>query len=309
MRKRFAVAIVTVFTACLMVALCGCTGPYDPNASMKESTVDPAALHEAGVLHVGVDASSYPLAGEANGQISGIDVDVASALAQEMGLKVDFVDVGSDPVEALAAGEVDIVMSVEGEEAEGIWTSDAYAPSVIGVFSMDEGAAVPKKSKKPTIAAQASSLSEWLVTRQFGADALVSADDLKTVFTDISDGTSQYAASDVVAGTYVLNSQGIPGHLVALMQQPDGYCVGIAIDNVELQTALTQALSTIQGNGIMAIIMQKWTGGIVEVSGAKLTESAKSEDEKPKAQTLVEQALADNAGDATGEVGANAVTG
>ena len=309
MNKRFVAVIVSAMAAVLLVALCGCTGPYDPNASMKESTVEPEALHQPGTLRVGVDAASYPFAGQANGEITGLDVDVASALAQEMGLKVEFVDVGSEPGEALSAEDIDIVMGIEGEEAgDSIWTSDAYAPSAIGVFSMDEGAAVPKSSKNPSIAAQTSSLSAWLVSRQFGAEALTAEDDLKTVFQDLADGKVQYAAADAVVGTYVLNNAGTPGYLVALMQQPDGYCVGVASDKTALQTAVTQALSTVQGNGIMAIIMQKWTGGAVNVQDVKLTASAKDEDEKPKAQTLVAQALSDNADGETPEVGANAVT-
>lgn len=308
MKKRFVAVAVSALAAVLLVALCGCTGPYDPNASMKESTVAPEALHQPGTLRVGVDASSYPFAGQANGETSGIDVDVASALAMEMGLKIEVVDVGAEPAKAIEAGDVDIVMGVEGEEAgDSMWTSDAYAPSVIGVFSMDEGAAVPKSSKKPSIAAQTSSLSAWLVSRQFGAEALTAEDDLKTAFADLADGTVQYAAADAVVGKYVLNSQGINGYLVALMQQPDGYCIGMAGDNAELQTAVTQALSTIQTNGIMGIIMQKWTGGPVNVQDVKLTASAKDEDEKPKAQTLAAQAIAENAGGETPEVGANAV--
>jgi polar amino acid transport system substrate-binding protein len=105
MNKRFVAVIVSAMAAVLLVALCGCTGPYDPNASMKESTVEPEALHQPGTLRVGVDAASYPFAGQANGEITGLDVDVASALAQEMGLKVEFVDVGSEPGEALSAAE------------------------------------------------------------------------------------------------------------------------------------------------------------------------------------------------------------
>ena len=76
MKKRFVAVAVSAMAAVLLVALCGCTGPYDPNASMKESTVEPEALHQPGTLVVGVDASSYPFAGQANGEISGIDVDI-----------------------------------------------------------------------------------------------------------------------------------------------------------------------------------------------------------------------------------------
>ena len=94
MKKRVAAAVLTALVACLAFALCGCTEPYNPDAAKKAPTVDASALKEEGVLHVGVNASSYPLAGQANGKMSGLDVDVAAAIGQELGLRVEFVDVG-----------------------------------------------------------------------------------------------------------------------------------------------------------------------------------------------------------------------
>ncbi|MDO4891164.1 MAG: transporter substrate-binding domain-containing protein [Coriobacteriaceae bacterium] len=281
MKNRVAAALVAAFAACLVTALCGCTQAYDPNASMKDPTIEASALQNPGTLRVGVDASSYPFAGQSNGRMSGLDVDIAAALAQEMGLKVEYVDVGVDGLEALSGGDVDVVMGVEPSEADGAcWTSDSYAPACIAMFSMKEGAKVPKKSKNPVIAAQTSSLSAWLVTRQYGNSALEADDELKTVFQDLDAGSVKYAAADAVVGSYVMNSLGIGGHIIGLMQQPDGYCVATASENTPLQLGITQALSTISGNGVLDVINTKWTGGTVDISAAALTESAQAEADK-----------------------------
>ena len=124
MKKRVVAAIVSAMAACLMFALCGCTEAYNPDASMKEQTVDASATKNAGTMIVGVDASSYPFAGQSNGKMSGLEVDVAAALAQEMGLKVEFVDVGMDGLEALTDGEVDMVMGVEEDADTKAWKSE-----------------------------------------------------------------------------------------------------------------------------------------------------------------------------------------
>ena len=148
MKKRVAAAVLTALVACLAFALCGCTEPYNPDAAKKAPTVDASALKEEGVLHVGVNASSYPLAGQANGKMSGLDVDVAAAIGQELGLRVEFVDVGEDGVKALGGDEVDMVMSVESDAAKGkCWVSPGYAPSGVSLFSMDESAALPKNRR------------------------------------------------------------------------------------------------------------------------------------------------------------------
>ena len=287
MKKRLATAAVAAFAACLLFALCGCTEPYDPSASMKDPAVEESALLEAGVLKVGVDASSYPLAGQANGRMSGLEVDVAAAVAQELGLKVDYVDVGTDGVAAVKGGEVDVAVGVEAGSAGDVWVSDAYAPSCVAVFSMDEAAAVPEKDAKPVIAAQTSSLSAWLITRQFGNSALSAGDDLKAVFQDLQDGNVAYAAADAVVGRYVMNTMGIDGHIVALMQPIDGYCMGVKSDNKALQTAITQALSTIGGNGVLSVVDAKWTGGSIELAKVPYTASAKAEAKKDGAKSTV----------------------
>ena len=267
MKRSVAAVVLTALVACFAFALCACSEPYNPDASMKESTVDPAALKEAGVLHVGVNSESYPLAGQANGNMSGIDVDIASALAQEMGLKVAFVDVGADGVKALSGDEVDMVMGLESASAKGkCWTSDGYAPSCISLFSMDAEAKLPKRDDGQLVAAQTSSLSAWLVTRNLGEGALQAEDDVKAVFQQLSDGAVPYAAADAVVGLYVIGSMGIDGHLVGVMQDPDTYCIGIAEQNADLQTAVTEAMSSIQSNGIFDVILQKWTGGPVDLS-------------------------------------------
>ena len=312
MKRRVVAAAVSAIVACLVFALCGCTEPYNPDADMKEPTIDASALKEAGVLHVGVDASSYPFAGQASSRMSGLDVDLSAAIAQEMGLKVDFVDVGSDGVAALGGDEVDMVMHIEASTASGnCWTSDAYAPSVIALFSTDEAAGVPAKSDNPVIAAQTGSVSEYLITRQYGDEALHAEDDMKTAFEELANGAVQYVAADAVAGTYVSNSMGAGAHIVGMMQQPDNYCIGIASDNTELQLGVTQAISELQTKGMYEIIMLKWLGGQIDVSQMALTDSAKSEPKKvaDEESNEADKAIAANAGtSANGTVGANAVS-
>lgn len=285
MKRRLAAIAIAAFTVCMLLALCGCTEPYNPNASMKEPTVEADALQEPGTLRVGVNAESFPLSGQANGRMSGLEIDIAAAIAQEMGLKVEYVDVETSGADALSDGTVDILMGVESSNTpESCWTSDAYAPSCIAVFSLDEGASVPKKDKDPIIAAQTSSLSAWLITRQFGNNALYAEDELRAVFQDLQDGAVAYAAADAVVGSYVLTSMGIDGHIVALLQEVDGYCIGVPQKNTALQLAVTQALSTIGGNGVLKVINQKWTNGFVDVSKVKLTASAKAEAKKSSSE-------------------------
>ena len=127
--KRFKLAaMVCVVVACVSLALAGCqSGTYTPPS--KEQAVSAAALGNPGTLRVGVNAQSAPLAGQtsASSHIVGIDVDVAAYLADEMGLKVEIVDVSNDPATALSEGKVDMALGVDAsDESSGYWKSSPY---------------------------------------------------------------------------------------------------------------------------------------------------------------------------------------
>ena len=93
--KRASVLVATLVVALSMaVALVGCSsGTYTPQT--KDQAVSNSALKSSGTLRVGVNASNAPYAAESSGSIVGIDVDIAAAIADEMGLKLELVDVGS----------------------------------------------------------------------------------------------------------------------------------------------------------------------------------------------------------------------
>jgi GNAT superfamily N-acetyltransferase len=52
--------------------------------------------------------------------------------------------------------------------------------------------------------------------------------------------------------------------------------IGVDKDNKQLRKAIAGALDQLEANGVLDIIMQKWVGGPLDISNAKLTESAKA---------------------------------
>ena len=101
-KRRILVMAAAAALACMALALCGCNGSNNYQPSLKEATVAPPVIGEEGTLRVGVNTENPPLAGMGSGKIIGIDVDIASAIADELGLKVSIVDVGSDPASFIA---------------------------------------------------------------------------------------------------------------------------------------------------------------------------------------------------------------
>ena len=146
MTKRFRKAILCVAIGCVMafaVALTGCSSDSTYEPESKTPQVQSPTIKENGVLRVGVNTGRAPLAGMSGNKIVGIDVDVAAAIADSLGLKLSIVDTGSDPEGALKDGSVDIVLGIDKSSSDGsFWKSDSYLPTGIALFAMSENAAV-----------------------------------------------------------------------------------------------------------------------------------------------------------------------
>ena len=276
--KRMKALVCCAAAACLAMVLAGCSSQQSYTPPEKSATVSSPAIGKSGTLRVGVNAGSPPLAGSpsSSSKIVGIDVDVAAALADQLGLKLEIVDVGTDPEAALKEGKVDVAMGIGSEIEVSFWRSPAYLPKGVALFSTSANATVPTKASSPKIAAQVSSTSSWQVTNEFGQDALVSETDLKSAFAALADGSAQYVAADAVIGMYAAHSGGYDAQIVALMQQPGGYCVGMLEANTELQAAVKYALAALTDGGIVSVIEKKWLGTDIDASSLPLTTGASS---------------------------------
>ena len=281
--KRWRIVLMAcAVVACLSMGLVGCQSQtYKPEA--KSQTVPSSALIKTGTLCVGVNTSSAPLAGKtsSSSQIVGIDADVAAYLADELGLKVELVDVGSDPSTALSENKVDIVLGIDGSDTEAdFWHSSVYLQTGVALFGSSSEDSVPATDSKPKIAAQASSKSSWRVTNLFGDDSLVSQTDLKSAFDALANGSARYVAADAVIGTYVSYSNGYSDKIVALLQDPSGYCAGASKSNTELQNAIGPAVNKLVSGGMMDIIENKWLGSTLSINNTTVVKSSSSDDKK-----------------------------
>lgn len=281
MKRLKLVAGFAAVVACLaaLVALSGCTQSQSYTPPEQSPVVNTPTIGTEGTLYVGVDTTNAPLAGTTStgGKIVGIDVDVASALADELGLKVKFVDVGSDAASALNDGTVDIVMGVNKSTADGsFWVSDEYIPTTVALFTKSSNSSVPTNDQQPKVAAQVSSTSAWAVTNEFENGTLTTTNDLKSAFDALTDGQVDYVASDAVKGLYSASRDELDVHIVAAMQTVSGYGIGVLDSNATLKQAVSDALSSISSDGVINVIETKWLGTPLDLSTVPATEGAKN---------------------------------
>lgn len=279
MNRWKAVGILCVAAACLAMVLSGCA-PQSYTPPAKEQKVSSSALTKAGTLRVGVNAATTPLAGRSEGSVKiiGIDVDVAAYIADQMGLKLEVVDVGTNPEKALADGTVDMVMGIDSAETEGsFWKSTPYVTSGVALFAPSSTVSAPPSGSTSKIAAQASTKSSWRVTNLYGEGTLVTENDLKSAFAAMSTGAAEFVAADALAGTFAASSGKLQASIVALLQDPSGYCIAVGQSNTELQAAVSSAVESLSSGGIMNIIESKWLGAPLNLANVPVVKAASTD--------------------------------
>ncbi|ACU94924.1 periplasmic component of amino acid ABC-type transporter/signal transduction system [Cryptobacterium curtum DSM 15641] len=284
MKQRVSLLAVVSALLIAVLGLCGCAQvselssslfgkPYTPEK--LQPTVSTPTIGKEGVLRVGVDASNAPYSTQVSGKLAGIDVDMAAALAAQMGLSLELVDVGSDAEGALKAGTVDVVMSMDSSDSSSsYWLSDPYLQTCVALFSKGQASSVPSASSSVSIEAQAASMSAWEVSNQFGDEALKTVPDLKTAFSDLNDGKVDYVAADAVIGVYITHTTHSDVHITALMQKVSGRSIGVLSSNDELKKAVSDALDAINSGGIGSIIEAKWLGSALSLDQYSQTATA-----------------------------------
>ena len=274
--KRIRIAFLAVALVALVGVLVGCNNIAFEFEKPTPKVTSPT-ISKDGVLVVGVNTENAPMAGKAgsSGKIVGIDVDIAAAIADDMGLTLEIVDIGVDDVGAVKNKKVDIVLGMDSANADAeIWKSTSYLNTGVALFGLDESAKAPEAGAVPKVGAQSASMSAWAVSNEYGADALVSQSDLSTAFTALKDGSVNYVAADAVIGSYAAHAV-IPGStIVAMMQKPTGYSIACLASNAELQKQLVSTYDKISRNGVLEVIKSKWLGTGYDISKIALTPKA-----------------------------------
>ena len=260
----------------------GCAPEPEP---APEPKVDQPSIGKSGVFRAGVDLSMPPYAGLDGSTKAGIDVDVAAAVAERLGLSVEYVDVvPSEAATALAEGTVDAVFSIQIESTDlsRVTSAGTYLHTAPGIFAVSTApstdASVTLDSLPvTTVAAQQASPAFWLVRAEFGEENLEGFETLREALGALSAGSFKYAVGDAVVATYI--ARDFPNvRLVGQLAEATPFAVGVSAENAVLSDAVRGALDELAADGVLDTIRRKWLGELPE-----LRASAASAEESPTA--------------------------
>ena len=264
-KKLLALGLITLLTMS-MFAMTGCG---------KEEAEEPAAQDK---LVVGLDDTFAPMGFKNDkGELVGVDIDLANAVGEELGMEVEFKVIDWDAKEMeLKAGTVDCVwngMSITPERLEKMSLSDKYLNNKIVLMSLADGDVNVKDGKE---------LADLKIGTQVDSSALkmLQADpnyeafkenisEYKTydvAIMDLKAGRVDVIAVDQVLGEYT--NKNMDGAMVEndYSLGDDFYVIGFAKDNTELRDKVNEAMKNLFDSGKSEEISNSWFGKNIVVN-------------------------------------------
>lgn len=263
--------------AALGALVAGCQKkPVEPALTPK---IAPPAIKQAGVLRVAIDPTQPPFAGAVDGETVGMDVDVAAAVAERLGLKLELVELGWKEIpKAVANRTVDLglgAIPITEAVLADVSVAGSYATDGIGLFAMTAtGTAETTAPISPTQAAalvadakvgcQKESAAQWFLESEFWEGYAKVYDTLRAAFDALKAGEIDYVACDAFVGAYLARDYESIS-FVGPLGEPTPLGAIVAKDSPELETSVREVLDAMAADGTLAAIRAKWVGGLPDI--------------------------------------------
>lgn len=273
-------ALALILSAMLIFGIAGCGGK-DEKTSLTPTVIPPVIAKE-GVLRAGVDLSYPPFAGEEKGQKVGIDIDVAAALAERLGLSLEIVDLKpSDIPAALQNKQVDVALgavSITDAVLAGVTPAGPYISDGAGYFSIVASGAVAPEITSASLAGmkvgcQKESAAFWSLQSDYGEGFATAYETVRAGFEALQAGEIDVLVADAVVGAYISRDFN-DARFVGQYGQAAALAVVVAPDASELETAVRGALDALASEGVLDTIRTKWVGGLPVFDVSASTEAS-----------------------------------
>ena len=218
-----------------------------------------------GTIRIGVDASYPPFALDADGELRGLDIDLAAAVAREIGLPVQYRNLSFYGLyDALISGEVDVLVSalpIDAARMDDARYSSAYFNNGLVLVAADGAAAVDVKNLagKRIAIEYASSTDSILHTWQADAGTIQRLPyELPDYALDaLRLGQADAALVDNVS--YRLYQRGRRGWVsTSQFITVDPYAIALRRDNHDAWQLVEAALEQLRANGELARLIANW---------------------------------------------------
>ena len=269
MKMKKYLALLLALAMVFALAACSAKEPVESNpadSAAPSEDVEPATLTtvEDGKLHMSTNAAFPPYEMTTdNGGFEGIDVEVATAIAQKLGLELVVDDMGFDAaLMAVQNGQSDIAMAgitVTDERLETMDFSDSYATG-IQVIIVKEGspiATVDDLANAAMIGTQKATTGSIYCTDDYGSDHVTEFETGALAVMALVNGQVDAVVIDnEPAKAFVAANEG----LVILDSEyaVEDYAIGFQKGNDQLKDAVNAAMAELKADGTFQRIVDTY---------------------------------------------------
>ena len=268
--RRSFMAAAAVSVAALAMTACGgsassAASSVASSAASSEAVSSAAAALstvEAGKLTMATNATFPPYEMTTDsGEIEGIDVDTAKAIAEKLGLELQIDDMDFDAaLLSVQQGKADIVMAgvtVTDERKAVMDFSDSYATGIQSIIvPNDSDIASPDDLAGKKIGTQRGTTGYIYCSDDFGDDAVVAYDSGLTAVQALNNGQVDAVVIDNAPATeYVAANPGLK--VLDTSYAEEDYAIGMAKGSA-LEDAVNKALEELKADGTLQAIVDKY---------------------------------------------------
>lgn len=267
--KSLRIAAATAAVASL--ALAGCSSSASPDASTGGATL--ADVQAAGELVVGTEGTYSPFSfrDPATGELTGYDVEVITAVADQLGVDVRFEETQWDAIFAgLDSGRWDVIanqVSINPERSARYLFSTPYTYSP-GALIVPTGSAIQSFDDLQGATSAQSLTSNWATVAEDSGATVEGVEGFAQAVELLRTGRVDATINDRLTFLDYQQSQGggdIGVGIVAETDEVSESAVALRKGSEDLQAAIDAALATLAADGTLAEISGRYFGEDVSV--------------------------------------------
>ena len=267
-KNKFVLCVLLLALLASLALMAGC-GNNDVQDGDADADGQDAAKE---TLVVGLDDTFAPMGfRDEQGNLVGFDIDLATAVADELGMQVEFkpIDWNAKEME-LKAGTIDCVwngMSITPERQENMALTNKYLNNKIVLMALadsdiDVTSAKELADLKIGTQVDSSALQMLMANEAYESfkDNISEYETYDTAIMDLKAGRVDVIAVDQVLGEYTNNNLGGEMKECTYSLGDDYYVIGFEKSNTELRDKVNDAIKALIDNGKAAEISSKWFG-------------------------------------------------
>lgn len=273
MMKKISLAVFSMMMVAMLAVFAGCSSSSDTNSGTADSgTAQDNSLQnvlDKGTLVLGLDDSFPPMGfRDENNNIVGFDIDVATEVANRMGveLKLQPIEWSTKEME-LNTGSVDCLwngLSIDDERKQAMDLSEPYMTNRMVLVVLNDSEYTDQASLAgKTIGVQNGSTAEKILEESDFAKTIgntIGFKDNVTAFMELETKGIDAIFMDEVVANYAITSQNKDFKVLEDGLTEEEYAVGFKKGNTALKNEVQKYIDEMKAGGTMTQISEKWFG-------------------------------------------------